>query len=98
MINLSGQKIENLLHRFFDPARPSGVTIIDRYGIKVHPREWFYVLPEHVADAVRLIQAGTLHRYRCDPGSQKVVACAQDSSDGWLCKLSAKRPTGFDGC
>lgn len=71
--NLSRQKVERLLHRFFDPARPSGLAITDRYGKRVHPREWFYVLPEHVAEAVRLIQAGTLHRYRYDPGSQKIV-------------------------
>lgn len=71
--NLSRQKVENLLHRFFDPARPSGLTITDRYGKKVHPREWFYVLPEHIAEAVRLIQAGTLHRYRYDPSSQRIV-------------------------
>ncbi|MAO49341.1 MAG: hypothetical protein CML16_00455 [Pusillimonas sp.] len=71
--NLSRQKIENLLHRFFEPARPSGLTITDRYGKKVHPREWFYVLPEHVAEAVRLIQAGTLYKYKYDPNSQQIV-------------------------
>lgn len=71
--NLSRMKIENLLHRFFDPARPSGLTITDRFGKAIHPREWFYVLPEHVREAVRLIEAGTLHLYRYDPQSQKIV-------------------------
>jgi len=71
--NLSRQKIEDLLHRFFDPARPSGLTITDRFGKKVHPREWFYVLPEHVSEAVRLIKDGTLHLYRYDPSVQKIV-------------------------
>lgn len=71
--NLSRMKIEDLLHRFFDPARPTGLTITDRFGKKVHPREWFYVLPEHVREAVRLIENGTLHLYRYDPQSQKIV-------------------------
>ncbi|WP_411974624.1 GIY-YIG nuclease family protein [Sulfitobacter faviae] len=72
--NLSRMKIEDLLHRFFDCARPSGLTITDRFGKKVFPREWFYVLPEHVAEAVRLIEAGTLHLYRYDPSIQKIVS------------------------
>ncbi len=71
--NLSRLKIEDLLHRFFDTARPSGLTITDRFGKKVFPREWFYVLPEHVAEAVRLIEAGTMHLYRYDPSVQKIV-------------------------
>ena len=72
--NLSRMKIEDLLHRFFDSARPSGLTITDRFGKKVFPREWFYVLPEHVAEAVKLIEAGTLHLYRYDPSIQKIVS------------------------
>lgn len=71
--NLSRRKIEDLLHRFFDPARPSGLTITDRFGKKVRPREWFYVLPEHVREAVRLIENGTLHLHRYDPARQKIV-------------------------
>lgn len=71
--NLSRMKIESLLHRFFDVARPSGLTITDRFGKKVFPREWFYVLPEHVAEAVGLIEVGTLHLYRYDPSVQEIV-------------------------
>ncbi|WP_323783535.1 GIY-YIG nuclease family protein [Leisingera sp.] len=71
--NLSRMKIEDLLHRFFDAARPSGLTITDRFGKKVFPREWFYVLSEHVAEAVELIQDGTMHLYRYDPTVQKIV-------------------------
>lgn len=71
--NLSRTKIESLLHRFFDAARPSGLVITDRFGKRVHPREWFYVLPEHVAEAVKLIANGTLHEYRYDPAEQRIV-------------------------
>ncbi|MBK1667378.1 hypothetical protein CKO28_04960 [Rhodovibrio sodomensis] len=71
--NLSRQKVEDLLHRFFEPARPSQLTVTDRFGKRVHPREWFYVLPEHVGEAARLIQSGTLHLYRYDPTTQKIA-------------------------
>ncbi len=47
--NLPREKVEHLLHRFFESARPSELFILDRFGKKVHPKEWFYVLPEHVS-------------------------------------------------
>lgn len=70
--NLERSKVENLLHRFFDAARPSGLRITDRFGKSVKPREWFYVLPEHVSEAVGLIRDRTLHLYRYDPEAQKI--------------------------
>jgi len=71
--NLSRSKVENLLHRFFDTARPGELFIIDRFGKKIRPREWFYVLPEHVAHAAQLIKDGQLHLYRYDRETQKIV-------------------------
>ncbi|MBX3597398.1 MAG: GIY-YIG nuclease family protein [Rhizobiaceae bacterium] len=71
--NLSRSKVENLLHRFFDPARPGELFIIDRFGKKIRPREWFYVLPEHVGQAAQLIKDGQLHLYRYDRQTQKIV-------------------------
>ncbi|MBB4954943.1 hypothetical protein H4S14_002836 [Agrobacterium vitis] len=71
--NLSRSKVENLLHRFFDSARPGELFIIDRFGKKIRPREWFYVLPEHVAHAAQLIKDGQLHLYRYDRDTQKIV-------------------------
>ncbi len=71
--NLSRSKVENLLHRFFDPARPGELFIIDRFGKKIRPREWFYVLPEHVGQAASLIKQGQLHLYRYDRETQLIV-------------------------
>lgn len=68
----SRRKVEELLHRFFDTARPSELYVIDRFGKKVYPREWFYVLPEHVSEAVSLMKSGELHKYRYDAKSQKI--------------------------
>ncbi|MGV1754049.1 GIY-YIG nuclease family protein [Agrobacterium sp. CG674] len=74
--NLSRTKVENLLHRFFDSARPGELFIMDRFGKRIRPREWFYVLPEHVAQAANLIKEGTLHLYRYDRDTQRIVKLA----------------------
>jgi hypothetical protein len=71
--NLARAKVENLLHRFFATARPADLFIIDRFGKKVRPQEWFYVLPEHVSQAAALLKAGELHLFHYDPVQQKVV-------------------------
>ncbi|TFL16580.1 GIY-YIG nuclease family protein [Jannaschia formosa] len=71
--NLSRRKVEDLLHRFFDAARPRDLWITDRFGKRIFPREWFYVLPEHVSRAVKAIKDGTLHELRYDPETQRIV-------------------------
>lgn len=74
LANLPRRKVEELLHRFFESARPGQLFITDRFGKKVYPREWFYVLPDHVGRVAKLIQGGTLHLYRYDPTTQAIVA------------------------
>jgi len=71
--NLSRRKIEDLLHRFFDTARPRDLFVMDRFGKKVRPREWFRVLPQHISQAVEFIRLGTLHEYEYDLGKQEIV-------------------------
>lgn len=72
LVNLSWRKVEGLLHRFFDAARPRDLWITDRFDRKVYPREWFYVLPEHVSQAVQAIRDGNLHELEYDPESQTI--------------------------
>jgi hypothetical protein len=72
--NLSRSKVENLLHRFFEVARPAELSVTDRLGKKIHPREWFYVLPEHVGQAAKLIDERRLHGFRYDPIEQRIIA------------------------
>lgn len=72
--SLARNKIENLLHRFFANARPAELVVKDRFGKAVHPQEWFYVLPEHVSQAAKLIGERKLHLYRYDPLQQRIVA------------------------
>lgn len=71
--NLARSKVEELLHRFFEAARPADLFVTDRFGKKIRPREWFYVLPAHVSKAAKLIQNGTLHEYFYDLKSQEII-------------------------
>jgi hypothetical protein len=71
--NLPRNQVENLLHRFFEAAKPAELFVTDRFGKKVFPKEWFYVLPEHVSQAVKLIQDGRLHEFHYDSRKQAIV-------------------------
>ena len=42
LYNINRTKLENLIHRVFDPARLD-IEIKDRFGNPVIPREWFLV-------------------------------------------------------
>lgn len=70
--NLPRRHVEQLLHRFFSIARPAELHVTDRFGRKVHPKEWFYVLPEHVGQAAQLIREGTLHQFCYDAQRQEI--------------------------
>lgn len=72
--NLSRSKVESLLHRFFEPARPAELSVTDRLGKKINPREWFYVLPDHVGQAAKLIEERRLHEYRYDRQMQQIIS------------------------
>lgn len=65
--NLSDIKTKALPHRSFNVARPSGVVITDGFEKRVHLREWFYVQPEHMAEAIQLIASGMPREYQYDP-------------------------------
>lgn len=57
--NLNRTKLENIFHRLFAAAQLD-LTIADRFGNPVKPREWFLV-PLHVIDkAVQHIQDGSI--------------------------------------
>jgi hypothetical protein len=69
LIDINRVALENLLHRFFAPGRLD-ITIQDRFGTPVHPREWFIVPLDLIHEAVELLQNKTLHlhEYRADQG------------------------------
>lgn len=72
LYNINRTKLENLIHRIFDPARLD-IEIKDRFGNPVIPREWFLVPRFVVDDAVEKIRDGTITHYIYDPNAARLV-------------------------
>ncbi len=66
LYNINRTKLENLIHRIFDPARLD-IEIKDRFGNPVIPREWFLVPRFVIDDAVEHIKEGTITDLIYDP-------------------------------
>lgn len=70
--NLNRTKLEGIFHRLFEAAQLN-LTIDDRFGNPVKPREWFLV-PLHVIDeAVQRIVEGTITNVIYDPTAARLV-------------------------
>jgi hypothetical protein len=70
--NLNRTRLENLFHRLFGAAQLD-LTIEDRFGNPVKPREWFLV-PLHVIDeAVQRIRDGSITGVVYDPKTAQLV-------------------------
>lgn len=70
--NLNRTKLENLFHRLFGAAQLD-LTIEDRFGNPVKPREWFLV-PLHLIDeAVQRIRDGSITDVVYDPTTARLV-------------------------
>lgn len=70
--NLNLNKLEKLLHKFFDDARLD-LQLKDRFGFDVEPREWFLVPLPVIEEAIKKLIDGTLPDYRYEPESAKIV-------------------------
>ena len=69
--NLSRTRLENVFHRLFGAAQLD-LTIEDRFGHPVKPREWFLV-PLHVIDeAVQRIRDGSITDVMYDPKTARL--------------------------
>jgi hypothetical protein len=64
--NINRVKLENIIHRIFDPVRLD-IQIKDRFGFPCVPREWFLVPLFVIDEAVSRITDGTITNYRYDP-------------------------------
>ena len=71
LFNINRSKLENLIHRIFDPARLN-IEIKDRFGHPVVPREWFLVPLPVIDDAVAKIKDGTISDYTYDPKTARL--------------------------
>lgn len=72
MSGISRSKLENILHRVFSPAQID-LTIEDRFGNPVQPKEWFLV-PLHVIDeAIERIRDGSISEVVYSPNEAKLL-------------------------
>ncbi|MCA1498856.1 GIY-YIG nuclease family protein [Bradyrhizobium sp. NBAIM14] len=72
LFNVNRVKLENLVHRFFEPARLD-LEMQDRFGRPFRPREWFLVPLEAIDEAVRRIKDGTITNCRYDVNSASII-------------------------
>jgi len=72
LYNVNRTKLENLIHRVFEPARLN-ISIQDRFGNPVIPREWFLVPLFVIDEAVERIKDGTIADYVYDPKEASLV-------------------------
>ncbi len=72
LVDINRVKLENLFHRIFAPAQ-IGVTIHDRFGNPVQPREWFLVPLAVIDEAVEKIRDGSITQVIYDPKAARLV-------------------------
>lgn len=78
--NLDRIKLENIFHRLFGAAQLD-LTIEDRFGHPVKPREWFLV-PLHVIDeTVQHIRDGSITDLVYDPKTARLISTRPHRSD-----------------
>lgn len=70
--NLNRMRLENIFHRIFQSARLD-LTIFDRLGAPIRPREWFMVPLFVIDEAVRRIKDGSITNYTYEPESARLV-------------------------
>lgn len=72
LYNVNRNKLETLLHRFFDSARLD-VRIKDRFGKAVSPREWFMVPLECIEEAIERVKDGSIVNFKYDATQAKLL-------------------------
>lgn len=70
--NLNRTKLENIFHRVFGAAQIE-ITIEDRFGRPVRPREWFLVPLQVIDDVVNRLRDGTITNVVYDPAEARLV-------------------------
>jgi hypothetical protein len=79
LFNINRTRLENIFHRLFGAVRLD-LSITDRFGQPVKPREWFLV-PLHVIDqTVERIRDGSITDYLYDPASASLQKAGKRKS------------------
>lgn len=72
LAGINRSRMENLFHKLFSAARLD-ITINDRFGNPVQPREWFLVPLFVINEAVERIQKGTITEVEYDPKAARLT-------------------------
>lgn len=72
LYNIDRVKLEKLLHRVLEPARLV-ISLPDRFGKAVSPREWFLVPLFVIDEVIDRIRDGSITAYVYDPGKGALV-------------------------
>ena len=70
--NLNRTRLESIFHRVFGAAQLD-LTIEDRFGYPVKPREWFLVPLQAIDEAVQRIRDGSITHVVYDPETARLV-------------------------
>lgn len=70
--NINRTKLENLIHRFFEPAKLN-IEIKDRFGNPIVPREWFLVPIFVIDETIEKIRDRSIVNFRYDPNLGKII-------------------------
>lgn len=72
LFNINRVQLEGVIHKVFGSAALD-LTIHDRFGNPVKPREWFLVPLNAIDEAVERIRDGSITNYRYDPSQARIV-------------------------
>ena len=76
LVGIQRAKLENLIHRIFAPAQID-ITIPDRFGKPVQPKEWFLVPLAVIDEAVGRIREGSIDDLVYDPKSARLTGVSK---------------------
>jgi hypothetical protein len=80
LYNINRSKLENLLHRVFAAARLD-LTIEDRLGRPIKPREWFLVPLSVIEEVVDKIRDQSITEYTYNPETASLVRPGSEHRD-----------------
>ncbi|MEZ5681487.1 MAG: GIY-YIG nuclease family protein [Erythrobacter sp.] len=72
LFNINRTQLESVIHKVFGSAALD-LTIHDRFGNPVKPREWFLVPLNAIDEAVERIRDGSITNFRYDPSQAQIV-------------------------
>lgn len=72
LFNINRTGLERLIHRVFGAAQID-LSVPDRFGNPIRPREWFLVPISAIDEAVQRIKDGSITRFQYDPKEARLV-------------------------